>query len=435
MTIAGFTLPALSAYDPPVAGEGSLDPMGLAAISDRLADRLVPGLRSRMQRMRFVTATAVGALACETLADEPAADDVSTPAICFEWLVLEAFVRRLKPNEIPPGVPGSQKARNVVNRKQRLSAPTYLKGPKVFGFNGVYKPFSVDAGIVDANLEPAVRCVELVRAWEQENDAAGFTDDVPGSRGAALRRDIRDEVRSALRTGHVTTKTGSWLFGRLAQTLHPDHASAGERRYLRSLLDRGAHEQRGELARLLASIGEAAVEQYESQALASIRSRCSAELGAIVDAVVAYEEFARVVGAVFRTLCFVSRSQGTRPMTPLDAAKHRTVARGAKELPGLYERTIERMARIDAVGVMELDLGELAIKRSPSELVEVVMQHHEAVQARKPPNGKRPWFEPLRDGWVVRRPYGSPDEPEIGASFVHPIRVAALRRFLEDSAP
>jgi hypothetical protein len=233
----------------------------------------------------------------------------------------------------------------------------------------------------------------------------------------------------------VTTKTGSWLFGRLAQTLHPDHASAGERRYLRSLLDRGAHEQRGELARLLASIGEAAVEQYESQALASIRSRCSAELGAIVDAVVAYEEFARVVGAVFRTLCFVSRSQGTRPMTPLDAAKHRTVARGAKELPGLYERTIERMARIDAVGVMELDLGELAIKRSPSELVEVVMQHHEAVQARKPPNGKRPWFEPLRDGWVVRRPYGSPDEPEIGASFVHPIRVAALRRFLEDSAP
>jgi len=39
-------MPSLSAYDPPVAGEGSLEPMGLAAPSERLADRLVPGLRA-----------------------------------------------------------------------------------------------------------------------------------------------------------------------------------------------------------------------------------------------------------------------------------------------------------------------------------------------------------------------------------------------------
>ena len=58
MSIAGLSLPEISAFDPPVAGEGSLDPMGLAALSDRLADLLVPGIRSRMQRIRFVTATA-----------------------------------------------------------------------------------------------------------------------------------------------------------------------------------------------------------------------------------------------------------------------------------------------------------------------------------------------------------------------------------------
>src|SRR3712207_9492485 len=67
--------------------------------------------------------------------------------------------------------------------RSRLSAPTYLKGPKVFGFNGVYKPFSVDAGVVDGNLEPGVRCAELVREWERENDAEGFADDVPRSNG------------------------------------------------------------------------------------------------------------------------------------------------------------------------------------------------------------------------------------------------------------
>ena len=62
MTLVGLTLPALSEYDPPVAGEGSLDPMGLAAISDRLADQLAPGVRARMLRVRFVTAMAVGAV-------------------------------------------------------------------------------------------------------------------------------------------------------------------------------------------------------------------------------------------------------------------------------------------------------------------------------------------------------------------------------------
>nr|WP_194945798.1 hypothetical protein [Mycolicibacterium malmesburyense] len=137
-----MTLPSLSEYHPPLAGEGGLDPMGLAAISDRLADRLVPGVRARMQRFRFVTAMAVGATVCGTLGDELPADEISTPAICFEWLVIEGFVRRLSTEDIPPGVPGSQKTRSVVKRGQRLSAATYLKSPSVFGFNGIYKPFA-----------------------------------------------------------------------------------------------------------------------------------------------------------------------------------------------------------------------------------------------------------------------------------------------------
>ena len=118
----GLTLPAVSAFDPPVAGEGSLDPMGLAGLSDRLAELLVPGLRARMRPVRFVTAIAVGALAAETLAEEPAADGVSSPAICFEWLVVEAFVRRIDRRELPLGIPGSFKAQTVLTRGQRLAA-------------------------------------------------------------------------------------------------------------------------------------------------------------------------------------------------------------------------------------------------------------------------------------------------------------------------
>ena len=64
------------------------------------------------------------------------------------------------------------------------------------------------------------------------------------------------------------------------------------------------------------------------------------------------------------------------------------------------------------------------------------MAHHEAVQAGKPPNGKRPWFEPLNEGWVVRAPYGSVgrDQPGISPGFVHPVRIDPLRRFLQDTA-
>ena len=205
MTLAGLTLPEISEFDPPIAGEGSIDPMGLAAISDRLADRLVPGVRAQMQRVRSVTATAVGALACETLVDELPADGVSTPAIAFEWLVAEAFVRRLTPQQMPPGVPGSLKARTVVARQQRLSAATYLRGPAVFGFNGVYKPFAVDASVVDSEL-PGARCANLTGAWELDHGLDGFSNAVPHTDGARLRGQIRDQVREALRR----SRPGSW---------------------------------------------------------------------------------------------------------------------------------------------------------------------------------------------------------------------------------
>jgi hypothetical protein len=275
VTLTGFSLPELSAFDPPVEGEGSIDPMGLAAISDRLADLLVPGLRARMRRVRFVTAVAVGALTCETLADETPADGISTPSICFEWLVIEALVRRLGSQGFPQGVPGSLKARTMVGRSQRLSAATYLKGPTVFGFNGVYKPVAVDSGVVTSGLEPGVRCAELVRRWEEEQGFDGFTDAVPGTRGGKLRSQVRDEVRSALRTGRCTTNPGSWLFGRLAASLHPDTAGLGERRALRALITDGEHETRAELARHIAEVGESLT---EAQLLGAVRGRFPARL-------------------------------------------------------------------------------------------------------------------------------------------------------------
>ena len=55
-------LPFLSEYDPPGSSEGSLDPLGLYMLADQLAVELVPAVRERMQRIRFLTAIAVGSM-------------------------------------------------------------------------------------------------------------------------------------------------------------------------------------------------------------------------------------------------------------------------------------------------------------------------------------------------------------------------------------
>ena len=342
-------------------------------------------------------------------------------------------MRKLSPQQIPLGVPGSQKARAVVASGQRLSAATYLKGPAVFGFNGVYKPFSIDAEVVDSGLEPGPRCPDLVRMWESEQQFPGFTDGVPRSSGARLRANIRDEVREALRQGRCTTNPSGWLFGQLAATLRPDEPGPGERAALRALLTgRSPHQTRAELAGLVIDLGTTTL--TEAEALGHIRPRCSRALAPIVDAVVGYERFAILADAAFRTLCAVSYGMGTQPLTPEHVRGHELIERCAQDIPGRFRRAAECMQAIGADEGMEEQLGEFAIPRSPTELVEVVLAHHEAVQAGKPPNGKRPWFEPLNSGWVVRPPYGSAGVPDIDVGFVHPVRIDPLRRFLEDTS-
>src|SRR5512140_3346672 len=86
------SLPFLTAYDPPGASEGTLDPLGLYQIADQLAVALVPAVRERMQRIRLLTAMAVGALVTEDVDHDPTQRDAS-PYLVWEWLVVEALVR------------------------------------------------------------------------------------------------------------------------------------------------------------------------------------------------------------------------------------------------------------------------------------------------------------------------------------------------------
>jgi len=46
--------PFLTKYDPPGSSEGTLDPLGPYLIADQLATKLVPAVRERMLRIRFL---------------------------------------------------------------------------------------------------------------------------------------------------------------------------------------------------------------------------------------------------------------------------------------------------------------------------------------------------------------------------------------------
>jgi hypothetical protein len=69
-----MNLPILTLPDHKISGEGVLDPLGVATISDRLAEQVLPGLRARMARPRFLTVMAVCAAACDRIEDQFARD-------------------------------------------------------------------------------------------------------------------------------------------------------------------------------------------------------------------------------------------------------------------------------------------------------------------------------------------------------------------------
>lgn len=109
--------------------------------------QLVPDVRERMQRIRFLTAMAVGAMVTEGLDDDPGERDAS-PYLVWEWLVVEALIRDMEGDPSIWGVPGTLVARRALSQHGYLDARSYLKTPRIFGFNGVYKRLAIHLGVV-----------------------------------------------------------------------------------------------------------------------------------------------------------------------------------------------------------------------------------------------------------------------------------------------
>jgi hypothetical protein len=57
MPLSLADMQALPPYDPAADASGSSDPLGTLAVSERLAEMLLPGLTARMWRARLLTST------------------------------------------------------------------------------------------------------------------------------------------------------------------------------------------------------------------------------------------------------------------------------------------------------------------------------------------------------------------------------------------
>jgi hypothetical protein len=431
----GSALPFLTLSDPLVTGEGVLDPLGLAMIGERLAEQILPGLRARMSRPRFLTAIAVSAAVCENLEESVARDGVTPAYLVFEWLVVEAFVREGK-REATRGTPGTQKAQEARDSGDAISHRTYLKTPTVFGFHGVYKPLARHLGIVDDDLRLSDKGYELLKVWQAERGLNGFLESAAATgEGRSIRHALRAAVEDGLAASQ-TKRSAAWHgWSILARHLSPASAGAVEASVLAKLIEHPEGEPRGEMFRLLGDAGLKTDAGEHEIAKTILTRECSRDLAGRLRAIVAYEAACGVLEEAFDWIRFLSTHSRERPINAdTFGAEIRTgvLARDIQSKLGAAEQALAASPLPVQKMFAELVRGFSAVRDS-AEMFESVLSRHDEVQRAKPPEGKRSWFERSPDGATfVRVPYRLIDTPARERDWNRPYRIDTALSFLAD---
>jgi hypothetical protein len=431
----GASLPFLTLPDPLITGEGALDPLGLAMIADRLADQILPGLRARMSRPRFVTAIAVSAAVCEGLEDRFAADGITPSYLVFEWLLVEAFVRESE-EEKTRRTPGIQKGRDVRESGDTMCARTYLKTPTVFGFHGVYKPLARHLRIVDDEMRLADRGYELLKIWQSEQRLEGFLESASGGGpGRSARQTLRSAVEEGLAASCIK-RSGAWQGWQiLANHLAPASTAPNEAAFIQRLLADPEAAPRGEVFKLVSDAGKT-TELAEAEIGGSfIVPRASRDLASRLKAITAYEKACAVLEETFDWISYLSTHSQARPITAATFAHEARASQLAKDLPAAIA-SAQNALSVAPLGVQQLfaDLAKaFDTARDAETLFEAVLARHEQVQKGKPPEGKRSWFERAPDGATfVRPPYRIAERPESDRGWNRPYRISTALSFLGD---
>lgn len=432
-----FALPFLTLPDPVVSGEGALDPLGLAAIGDQLAEWILPGLRARMSRPRFLTAIAVSAVVCEGLEESYAADHVSPAYLVFEWLLVEGFAREGREGEVRR-TPGILKAREALRAGIKMSAKNYLKVPSVFGFHGVYKRLATNLRIVDDDYSLGDNGYALVKTWQQEQRLEGFIDSaLPRQSTQNHKRLLHSAVEDGISLGHTARSVGwqGWRF--FADYLAPARIGRREAEFLQQLLLDPAGDRREEIFHLLDLPDNLPLRDEESEAAITrhLLPQASPELARRLKAIRAFEESCAGIEDAFDWLRYLSTRSRTRALSRAEFTSVPEVIQIAAELrPRL--QSVERL--LDGAQQQAQDrFTELSkffeLVHGADDLLDAVLGRHSFIQKNKPPEGKREWFEYASNGGVyVRSEYKLNHPPAPRDWWPRPYRLLTARNFRND---
>jgi hypothetical protein len=430
-------IPFRSEFDPEVQGEGSIDPLGLATLADRLADWIFPGITARMWRPRFLTAMTVASAIVESFGESLAKDGITPPWLIFEWYFVEPMARLGEEDINGQRIPGINKARDALRNKVPMNPRRYLKTPKVFGFHGVYKRLATHARLLDSRLMPNENGNQLLKIWEEEQGLVGFRDaDKNQGDGPRLRRLFQEAIKSSLQSCQ-TEKPTSWPGAVLiVDHLAPMRIGNNEGSFLwKLLLDYGANLDGEVFAKLRDKqlLKAFAEHQSERDLLTNLRPRVSEELRHRFETIEAYENFCRPLQESFDRLQFLSSSRTPGLVRADDFHKDPRVA----EIAGEITASIKDARRILVDSPIRDSFERLGQRfedvRTGDDLFYALWDHHESIQKDKPPDGKRPWFESTTDkGIVVRPPYRINKNPPRRESYVHPYRLFAAASFIQD---
>ena len=427
--------PFLTTYDPPGTSEGTLDPLGLYQIADQLAVALVPAVRERMQRVRFLTAMAVGALVTEGIEEDERQRDAA-PYLVWEWLIVSALMGHGADDETMWGIPGTMVTRRALRGSGRLDAVQYLKTPRIFGFHGVYKRLALQMGLLDVHLAPGPNAEALVDVWARGQGLGGLSAVRPqlGAWSAAVRRCLAEKPPQAA----PRWDTESWHA--VAAAFAPGTTPPVERAFMKRLLLDGGERRVGALRDIWALQPEFSGDTLREEDLhARLGDRVPAYVP-LLRAIASYEAFARAVHDAFELL----RAEAAR----VDAQSYvaTRIAGDADfqaSVTGLHDRFAAAHRDLGEAGPSGAGLqglftaryGALAEPLSAAGCATTLCELHEAVQRAKSLDGKRPWFDRLGpDRIFIRHAYRVPRPIPQPGRYVHYYRTWPIRRFYEDLA-
>ena len=432
-------MPMLTEVDPKVSTEGSIDPLGMYAIADALAVRMIPGVRERQTHPRFLTSIAVSLSLCSEFDEEMvAADGVSEPWQVFEWYFVEGMVRATGDTRLLRGLPGQDKASSAIKDRVPLSEKRYLKTPTVFGFHGVYRALAraTEVERVDRLGEVGY---ELLTAWENEQGLKGFSGTADGP-GNSVRKQLKDAIRDGLRTGAVARKPAwsGWSFFRDHLGIY-DAGKREARVISQALLNPGSGFRREVLSSLISEEGQTLWTAEVEQRVFSERrfhdllvESASHSLKDLLRAIDAYERFCRLLQDAFDD-CLLRMSQYQQRIQPRELGSLVGVKRAAEQIPGIFTDVSDKLSPFDQTVRFQDAFSTLAEHMPATDWVERLLDHHCRIQYGKPPAGKASWFDRFDDGsCMIRTGYVRDAAGRHDDLYVHAYRTKSLWSFAKD---